>query len=144
MISNLGIHFIIFLGFIIFIVLLVLTVFLLESIPGFIIEYVPRLIIVIGSAPRSVQIALFNIIVKNKTNLSKHNNPNLFIRLICNKMDEEGQRFLSDIQVECRKSGLTQNEVEIKGLMFAIDYQRGKFIAWMRLPRFLSPIKTRY
>jgi hypothetical protein len=58
-------------------------------------------------------------------------------------IDEEGRGYLDDLKLEWENSGLTQNQINEKKLMFILDYYWGKFIYWMRLPRFLSPTKTR-
>jgi hypothetical protein len=75
---------------------------------------------------------------------SKNKSSNSFIQVIYNKMDEEGRAYLSEAKLEWSKSGLTKSKIERKVLIFAIDYHRGKFIAWMRLPRFVFPIETRH
>jgi hypothetical protein len=76
--------------------------------------------------------------------LQKHNDLNLFVRLICNKMDDEGRAYLSDAKLEWGKSKLTQNQIDRKGLRFAMSHYSGRFVTWLQLPRFLPRIKTRY
>jgi hypothetical protein len=71
----------------------------------------------------------------------KYHDLNLFVRLICNKMDEEGQGSLSEIKLTWEKLGLAKSQINRKVLMFSMSHYSGRFIAWMRLPRF--PTSTR-
>jgi hypothetical protein len=67
----------------------------------------------------------------------------LITKLLCIKIDEEGRGYLSDLRSKWINSGLNPNQVKIKELIFIFDHYRGKFIAWIRLPRILSSIKTK-
>jgi hypothetical protein len=59
------------------------------------------------------------------------------------KLDEEGQGYLADNRFQWKNIGLTSNQVKTKELMFILDHCRGRFIGWMKLPRFLSSIITK-
>jgi hypothetical protein len=58
-------------------------------------------------------------------------------------IDEEGCGYLNDLKLEWKKSGLTQNQINREEVIFVLSHYWGRFISWMRLPRFLSPTKTR-
>jgi hypothetical protein len=81
---------------------------------------------------------------KDKIILNEYSCSNSLIRVICNMMDEEGRAYLSEIKLEWKQLGLTQGQINRKGLDFAMSHYCGRFIEWLRLPRFLSPIKTKY
>jgi YesN/AraC family two-component response regulator len=65
------------------------------------------------------------------------------VQLFHQHIDEEGQGYLSDLKSEWRKSILTQEQIERKELIFIFEHYWGRFVAWMRLPRSLSSIKTK-
>jgi hypothetical protein len=67
----------------------------------------------------------------------------LIIPLSCGRIDEEGQGYLSDLKSEWIKLELSQEQIKGKELIFIADYYWGRFIAWMRLPRFLNFTKIR-
>jgi hypothetical protein len=67
----------------------------------------------------------------------------LMIQLLCNRIDEEGQGYLSDLKSEWINLELSQKQIKIKELMFIIDRYWGRFIAWMRLPRFSAFTRIR-
>jgi hypothetical protein len=67
----------------------------------------------------------------------------LITQLLQIKIDEEGHGYLIDLQSEWKKSGLTKNQIKKKELIFYIDHFWGRFVSWIRLPRFLSSIITK-
>ncbi len=64
-------------------------------------------------------------------------------QLLCARIDEEGQGYLSDLKSEWINLELSQGQIKIKELMFIIDRYWGRFIAWMRLPRFSTFTRIR-
>jgi hypothetical protein len=67
----------------------------------------------------------------------------LITKLLYIKIDEEGRGYLSDLRSEWINAGLNPNQIKIKELIFILDHYRGKFIAWIQLPRILSLIKIK-
>jgi hypothetical protein len=65
------------------------------------------------------------------------------IQLLCIRIDEEGQGYLSDLKSGWINSELGKGQIKIKELMFIADHYWGRFIAWMRLPRFSTSTRIR-
>lgn len=65
------------------------------------------------------------------------------IQLLCVRIDEEGQGYLSDFKSEWINLELSQEQIKIKELMFIADHYWGRLIAWMRLPRFSTSTRIR-
>ncbi len=66
----------------------------------------------------------------------KYDDSNLLVRLVRNIIDEEGQGYLDDLKSEWITLELSQEQLNIKEIMFIADYYWGRFIARMRFPRF--------
>jgi hypothetical protein len=64
-------------------------------------------------------------------------------QLVCSSIDEEGRAYLSEIALQWKSAGMTHKQIKIERLMFILDHYRGRFIAWLQLPRFFSNTKTR-
>jgi hypothetical protein len=65
------------------------------------------------------------------------------IQLLCLIIDEEGQGYLSDLKFKWINLGLSQEQIKINELIFIVDNYWGRFIAWMRLPRFSTSTRIR-
>jgi hypothetical protein len=65
------------------------------------------------------------------------NSVSYFMQLIISKIDEEGRAYVSEAKLEWIRLGLTQNQIYIRTLRFIISHYCGRFVTWMRLPRFL-------
>jgi hypothetical protein len=65
------------------------------------------------------------------------------IQLLCIIIDEESQGYLSDLKFKWINSGLSQEQIKINELIFLVDNYWGRFIAWMRFPRFSNSTRIR-
>jgi hypothetical protein len=86
-------------------------------------------------------------IERDKIIYNKGNNSNSSIHVIYRKMDDEGRAYLSEAKLEWKKSGLTQSQIDRKGLRFAMSHYTGRFVTWLqlpKLPRLLPSIKIKY
>jgi hypothetical protein len=67
----------------------------------------------------------------------------LIMQLLNKKIDEEGIAYLSDMKSEWINSGEPKDKIKKKELVFILNHYWGRFISWMRIPRFFSSIKIR-
>jgi hypothetical protein len=137
-------------GFLFLIILILsLIIVVLFAVPLFLEAYASRLIVCCKYILQQTS-TMFNFGFykgfgnpEDKVISKQGNSQNSFVRAIYSKIDEEGIAYLSDRKFEWKNLGLTQSQVERRGLFFALDYHRGRFIAWIGLSEFLFSINTK-
>jgi hypothetical protein len=67
----------------------------------------------------------------------------LIIQLLYISMDEEGRGYLRDQKSQLNNLELTADQLKTKEFLFIMEHYRGRFVSWLKLPRFLSSIRIR-
>ncbi len=120
-------------------ILLFLLISLLLAIPLLLDTYGARLIYYVRYIPIKASMIFHFDSLQNwrKQEDKTTNNVSYFMQLIISKIDEEGRAYVSEAKLEWIRLGLTQNQIYIRTLRFIISHYCGRFVTWMRLPRFL-------